>query len=65
MTQTLLTDALNALDCTDEERAGLLEILDVEGFGGREDDVTDSASAAAVAEERLEWLRQQHREGTR
>ena len=63
--EELLDAAIAALDCSDDERTGLIEILDVEGFGGRENDATDSASATAVAEERLEWLRQQHAEGLR
>ena len=54
----LLTAAIDALDCTDHERQGLQEILDIEGFGGREAEVVDVLSAKAVAENRLSWFRE-------
>jgi hypothetical protein len=42
-------------DASTKEIAALHDILDVEGFGGREDQ--PRKHMAAVAEERLEWLR--------
>jgi hypothetical protein len=48
-----------------EEKDALLEILQVEGFDGREDKVTDEESALRVAEDRLEWLREQRNEAVR
>lgn len=50
---------------TDDEVDALLEIYSVEGFGGREDYVRDRASARALAEDRLDWLRGQRDEGHR
>lgn len=39
-----------------EARQALLEILDVEGFGGREYEVRTEAQAESLVRERLEWL---------
>ena len=53
------------LDATKDEKETLLEILDQEGFGGRENEARSEADCDALAEERLEWLRQQRKEGVR
>ncbi len=56
MAQQNLITAIRALaDATQEEKEALVEILDVEGFGGRED--LTMASAEEVAADRLQWLR--------
>jgi hypothetical protein len=67
----MLRAAIRALDMQVEprvnadEREALLEILHVEGFGGREDNVATKTEAEYVAIERLLWLRGQRQEGMR
>jgi hypothetical protein len=60
-----LHDAIDALDASEDEREGLHEILDREGFGGREDDAHTTEDAALIAEERLVWYRDEIEEGFR
>jgi len=62
----LIHNAIAALEhASADEKEALAEILHVEGFGGREDRVSDTASAQALANERLAWLREQREEGLR
>ena len=60
--QKMLEVAIGSLRATEDECSSLCEILFVEGFGGREDRVQNEEQAREVAEERLEWFRQQRRE---
>lgn len=59
---SLLHHEIDRLDESDlagsaEEKDALHEILTVEGFGGRENDVTTFDAAREVAVERLAWYR--------
>ena len=65
MTDVLLERAIRSLVATEEERTTLRLVLRIEGFGGREENASDEPSAKHIAEERLEWLRQQRLEGAR
>ena len=51
----LVVDILGLRDAAAEEILTLTDILDREGFGGRED--CDPEAARSVAEGRLVWLR--------
>lgn len=48
-----------------DEKKALLEIWNVEGFGGREDNAVDETTAVEVVRERLAWLRDMREEGLR
>lgn len=54
---TLILQAIDGLDCSDEEAADLLEIWNVEGFGGREERVTNERGAEELVAEMLDWAR--------
>lgn len=61
---TLVEQSIRRLAAS-ETREALLEILVVEGFGGREYDVLTEAQADTLVRERMEWLRDQRAEGRR
>jgi hypothetical protein len=57
--------AIVALDASEEEQQALSEIFHVEGFGGAEFRVMSFKDALRLAQDRLEWLREQRANGDR
>lgn len=58
-------EAIVSMDATEKEQQALSEIFHVEGFGGAEDFVMSFKDALRLVTDKLEWLRDQVKEGFR